>query len=101
MSGDTFFYNYSQWRTEGLKEEDGILIGSDEHLEWAIPWWWENYSRFNSFPVAFADFGMSEAMRAWCRERGELIDLTFPGYVRGQQFAALFISYGQSDGASG
>lgn len=79
MTGDDeILYHFRRWRTEGLKEDDGVVIGSDKNLEWLIPWWWENYRRFNSYPVAFADFGMSETMRAWCQERGELIDLFFP-----------------------
>jgi hypothetical protein len=93
-------FNFNQWRVEGLKEENGVLIGSDECLEWLLPWWWENYSRFNSFPVAFADFGMSEEMRAWCQERGELIDLTFPDmYGASNALFSLFMLEQMDDDA--
>lgn len=54
---------------------DGIVVGSDLTQEWLLPWWWNHYSRFNSHPVAFIDFGMSDEMKKWCRERGELIPL--------------------------
>lgn len=64
-----------RWRTSGLREENGIVVGSDDRQEWLLPWWWENYRKHNSFPVAFVDFGLSEKMKEWCRERGEWIRL--------------------------
>lgn len=67
--------SYCTWRKTGLLEEDGIIVASDANQEWLLAWWWENYSRFNSLPVAFVDFGMSQAMRTWCQERGLVIDL--------------------------
>lgn len=54
---------------------NGILVGADESQEWLLPWWWKNYRAENAFPVAFADFGMSEKAKAWCRERGALLDI--------------------------
>ncbi len=54
---------------------EGIVVGSDDRQEWLLPWWWENYRRHNSFPVAFVDFGLSERMKEWCRGRGELVSL--------------------------
>lgn len=49
---------------------EGIIAGCDKNQEWLLPWWWEHYSEYNSYPVAFADYGMSEPSAAWCRERG-------------------------------
>jgi len=54
---------------------EGIIIGSDRHQEWLLPWWWEHYSAFNSYPVAFVDFGMSEKALAWCHQKGQCIKL--------------------------
>lgn len=53
----------------------GIIVGADAHLEWMLPWWWKNYSRYNSFPVAFADFGLSASLLNWCKERGYIISI--------------------------
>lgn len=53
----------------------GVVVGSDEKQEWLLSWWWENYRKNNSFPVAFADFGMSEAKKRWCKERGALLPI--------------------------
>ena len=64
-----------KWRTEGLKEEDGIIIGSNERKSGSSLGGGKNYSRHNGYPVAFVDFGLSEKMKDWCRERGELIRL--------------------------
>lgn len=51
----------------------GVLVGSDSHMEWLLPWWWEKYSSSNQFPVVFADFGMTDKARKWCGERGEVL----------------------------
>jgi hypothetical protein len=48
----------------------GIIVGSDANQEWLIPWFWENYSKYNSYPVAFFDFGMSDEMVTFCKEKG-------------------------------
>lgn len=63
------------WRTSGLREEDGIIVGTDISQEWLLPWWWRNYQKYNSYPVVFVDLGMSYEKKAWCKERGELIPL--------------------------
>ncbi|MBI3211128.1 MAG: hypothetical protein HYZ47_00350 [Simkania negevensis] len=55
---------------------NGILTGCDENQEWFLKWWWENYSRFNSAPVAFFDFGMSESAKLYCKSKGAVIDCT-------------------------
>ncbi|MGB7978092.1 MAG: hypothetical protein WCF19_02900 [Chlamydiales bacterium] len=57
----------------------GVLVASDEGQEWLLPWWWGNYCEHNTLPVAFADFGMSEGGRAWCKARGELVEVAFGG----------------------
>ena len=64
-----------KWReVEGLLPQ-GIIVASDEKQEWLLPWWWDNYSQHNDFPVTFIDFGLSSKAKDWCRERGELIEL--------------------------
>jgi hypothetical protein len=60
----------------GSMHTQGIIVGCDKNQEWLLPWWWDHYSRHNSFPVAFADFGMSEKALSWCQERG--VSLTLP-----------------------
>lgn len=54
---------------------EGIIVGSDRMQEWLLPWWWENYHKHNHYPVAFFDFGLSEAMKQWCQARGSLLKL--------------------------
>lgn len=53
----------------------GVVAGADSTLEWLLPWWWRNYSRYNSLPVAFADFGLSEKTKKWCEQRGLVFDV--------------------------
>ena len=61
----------------------GVVTGCDAAQEWMLPWWWGCYRAHNGFPVAFADFGMSAQARAWCAERGSVID------VQGRRSAGL------------
>jgi hypothetical protein len=55
----------------------GILVASDEKLEWLLPWWWARYEAHNDLPVAFVDFGMSHFGRSFCKTKGALISLDF------------------------
>jgi hypothetical protein len=57
---------------------DGVMVGSDRNQEWMLPWWWKHYSKYSFLPVAFADFGMSEKAREWCRNRGQLLSIDTP-----------------------
>jgi hypothetical protein len=52
--------------------DEGIIVGSNATGERLLDWFWENYSKTNSYPVFFADFGLSEKGRKWCLERGAL-----------------------------
>ncbi len=54
---------------------DGVMTGADSTQEWLLPWWWEHYAKHNDCPVAFADFGMSAEMRAWCGQRGLVVEV--------------------------
>lgn len=56
----------------------GVLVGSDARQEWLLPWWWENYCRYNSYPVTFADFGLSREMKKWCGEVGAIMPIHAP-----------------------
>ena len=66
---------YRTWRSRELREDDGIIVGSDQLQEWLLPWWWENYTRHNRYPVSFFDFGLSAEKKKWCQSRGDLMTL--------------------------
>lgn len=65
--------------------ESGVLVGSDLCSEWLLPWWWEHYSKHNGFPVAFADFGMSEHGIDWCLQRGAVFSVEAECPIRQKQ----------------
>ncbi len=68
-----------QWRREdSIQVSNGVLVASDQKLEWLLPWWWAHYRAHNDLPVAFVDFGMSPAAVEWCKERGEYTSFTQP-----------------------
>lgn len=72
-----WYSQFVEWRTENLKEGDGVVVGADQFQEWLLPWWWDNFIKHNSCPVTFVDFGLSLEKKNWCQERGELIALPF------------------------
>jgi hypothetical protein len=59
-------------------ENAGIIVGCDQNQECLLPWWWHHYSKYNSYPVAFADFGMSSKAISWCLERGSVLTISEP-----------------------
>ncbi len=64
------------WKRE-CSAKRGVICGTDQSLEWILPWWWSRYSAYNTFPVTFCDFGMSQEAKAWCQERGEVVSILF------------------------
>lgn len=62
-----------KWRM--VKGAQGVMVAASKEIEDLLPWWWLNYSSYNSFPVIFVDFGMSLKANKWCREKGYLISL--------------------------
>jgi len=59
----------------------GILIGSDSNTQWLLPWWWKYYSKYNDFPVAIADFGMTPKMVKWCQKKAQVFSLKNSDFV--------------------
>ncbi len=51
----------------------GIVIASDLHTEWLLPWWWNNYRAENSYPVIVVDLGMSNQGLSWSQQIGTII----------------------------
>jgi hypothetical protein len=58
--------------TDFMKEY-GLLVGCDKYEEWLLDWWWTHYTKTNSYPVAFADFGLTENGKKWCQAHGECV----------------------------
>ena len=55
----------------------GVVTGTDARCEYLLPWWLANLRRHEpDLPVTFADFGMTDGGRDWCRAHGRLVDLT-------------------------
>jgi hypothetical protein len=63
-----------KWKCQP-KEKYGIICGAEKTQEWLLPWWWSRYSENNRFPVTFFDFGMSDEMKSWCAEKGDVVPL--------------------------
>ena len=78
-----------QWRPATV--EEGVVVGCAPSQEWMLEWWWDGYAVSNDLPVVFADFGLSDAARQWCAERGTILpvaDAPVHGWLR-KPFAIL------------
>lgn len=67
-----------QWWHQNPKIPYGVVVGFNWGMEVLLPWWWQHYSRHNSFPVTFFDLGMTPAAARFCKERGSLIKVKIP-----------------------
>lgn len=63
-----------KWTRKPIRKQ-GVICGAEKTQEWLLPWWWSRYKESNDFPVTFYDFGMTDEMKAWCLERGEVISV--------------------------
>lgn len=66
---------HCQW-TPNPRQEQGVIIGCAPVQEDLIPWCVETYKKYNDYPLAFADFGISKKAKAYCKEHGQLISMT-------------------------
>ena len=41
-----------------MKYDKAFLTGCDYKYEWLLPWFFENYKKYNNTPLIFADFGV-------------------------------------------
>lgn len=68
----------AEWDDTHYQGGDGIVVATDENQEWFLKWWWNHYSKHNSFPVTFFDLGMSKSARNWCESKGNVRSFSFP-----------------------
>lgn len=57
------------------KNNTCFVTGCDKCYEWALPWWYKNYSKHNDFNLVFVDFGMSNKALSWCETKGEILNI--------------------------
>ena len=63
-----------------LSKESAVLVGSDEHTEWLIPWFIDNFRKHNpDRNIIFADFGMKNKIQENVFE--DFIKLTNKGHL--------------------
>lgn len=74
------FEKLIEW-APNLEAPEGIIVGCDWKMQTMIPWWWKHYRKHNNHPVAFIDFGLSEAMHRFLKTKGRVIKLWIPKYL--------------------
>lgn len=45
-----------------------FMVGSDANTEWMIPWFVENYKKYNDIHLTVVDFGMTDNMLNWIEQ---------------------------------
>lgn len=53
----------------------GVVVMCDKTQEWMLDWWYENYKRWNEYPIQFIDLGMSPEGVRFCKARGDYAKL--------------------------
>lgn len=54
-----------------------FLTGCDKNTEWMLQWWYHEYSKYNTTPVIFANFGVSHTTLEWAKDNfHDIIDMT-------------------------
>lgn len=66
-----------KWTSNPEIAEKGVLVASDSISEWMLSWWWDNYHKHNTLPVAFVDLGMSPKSVDFCKQKGIVIPYTY------------------------
>ena len=51
-----------------------VVTGCDALHEWMLPWWHDSLRRHSQLPLVFVDMGLSRKGRAWCGERGDVVN---------------------------
>ena len=56
---------------------NGFMTGADSKVEWMLPWFIENFKKYNSSHLLVVDFGMSKEMASYASKHADtLADLT-------------------------
>ena len=45
---------------------NGFMTGADSKVEWMLPWFIENFKKYNDTHLSIVDFGMTEEAQKWC-----------------------------------
>lgn len=51
------------------KFDKAFLTGCDKKTEWMLPWFVENYKKYNDLPIIFADFGCSNQVKEYASKQ--------------------------------
>lgn len=51
-----------------MRYSNMFVTGCDVNTEWQLPWFLENYLKYNNTPITVADFGMSTEMLEYLRD---------------------------------
>ncbi|MEI7943004.1 MAG: hypothetical protein WCH76_07590, partial [Candidatus Riflemargulisbacteria bacterium] len=70
---------------------EGVIVGCIQEQEDLIPWFVDNYKKYCKLPLIFADFGITEKYKNFCKLSGSLMDVSdtrASGWMR-KPFACL------------
>ncbi len=74
INGNDIYILKVSMEKQQSKKTVGILTACDQRQEWMLRGWYHHLRlQHPDIPIAFGDFGMSEAAKDWCRSKGTLI----------------------------
>jgi len=62
-----------RWKGRRPKFDRGIVVTVDGSQQDMLPWWYENLTKHNDYPIVFMDFGMSDEVKDWCSLVGTVV----------------------------
>lgn len=84
------------WRTEGLQNCDGFITGSDQTMEWLLPYWLQHLRNYNRHPITIANFGMSQEYVTWLQRHVEVLNLSISDHLFDKR-TSFPVRYGKED----
>lgn len=64
---------------ENIHLSKGVMIGFDSKVEWMFDWWYDNYRKYNTYPVVLVDMGLSKEKRKEISTKVFVVDLPDTG----------------------
>lgn len=61
-----------------MSKQRCFVTGCDSNTQWMLEWFVNNYHKHNKTPLVFADFGVTQEMRAWVYQSGYFAEIIDP-----------------------
>jgi hypothetical protein len=60
---------------QDIIRDRGVMVMCDKDQQYLLDWWYENYRKWNDYPVLFVDIGMDKDGIDFCKARGSYVKM--------------------------